>query len=69
MVFYIEACESGSMMNHLPTDIDGELNFISRITFQYKNDEPASSDESVTDAGLCFWWDQTRIMWFLFFMF
>uniref|UniRef100_UPI0037E7F7E0 legumain n=1 Tax=Semicossyphus pulcher TaxID=241346 RepID=UPI0037E7F7E0 len=22
MVFYIEACESGSMMNHLPTDID-----------------------------------------------
>jgi len=27
MVFYIEACESGSMMNHLPTDIDGESNF------------------------------------------
>lgn len=23
MVFYIEACESGSMMNHLPDDIDG----------------------------------------------
>uniref|UniRef100_A0AAX7U5U4 Legumain n=2 Tax=Astatotilapia calliptera TaxID=8154 RepID=A0AAX7U5U4_ASTCA len=22
MVFYIEACESGSMMNHLPTDVD-----------------------------------------------
>lgn len=47
MVFYIEACESGSMMNHLPTDIDGELNFISRITFQYKNDEPASSDDGM----------------------
>lgn len=29
MVFYIEACESGSMMNHLPADIDGELNFTS----------------------------------------
>lgn len=24
MVFYIEACESGSMMEHLPGDIDGE---------------------------------------------
>lgn len=23
MVFYIEACESGSMMNHLPDDING----------------------------------------------
>lgn len=23
MVFYIEACESGSMMKHLPTDING----------------------------------------------
>lgn len=23
MVFYIEACESGSMMNHLPHDING----------------------------------------------
>lgn len=23
MVFYIEACESGSMMNHLPNDING----------------------------------------------
>lgn len=23
MVFYIEACESGSMMNHLPSDING----------------------------------------------
>lgn len=23
MVFYIEACESGSMMRHLPTDING----------------------------------------------
>lgn len=27
MVFYIEACESGSMMENLPDDIDGELNF------------------------------------------
>lgn len=24
MVFYIEACESGSMMNHLPDNINGE---------------------------------------------
>lgn len=23
MVFYIEACESGSMMNNLPSDING----------------------------------------------
>ena len=23
MVFYIEACESGSMMRHLPSDING----------------------------------------------
>lgn len=23
MVFYIEACESGSMMNHLPDNING----------------------------------------------
>lgn len=28
MVFYIEACESGSMMENLPDDIDGELNFM-----------------------------------------
>lgn len=27
MVFYIEACESGSMMKTLPDNIDGELNF------------------------------------------
>lgn len=27
MVFYIEACESGSMMTDLPADIEGELNF------------------------------------------
>lgn len=24
MVFYIEACESGSMMENLPSNIDGE---------------------------------------------
>lgn len=29
MVFYIEACESGSMMKHLPADINGESNFSS----------------------------------------
>lgn len=27
MVFYIEACESGSMMTQLPDDIDGEQKF------------------------------------------
>lgn len=27
MVFYIEACESGSMMENLPDNVDGELSF------------------------------------------
>lgn len=36
MVFYIEACESGSMMNHLPADIDGELNFTSSDSLSSK---------------------------------
>lgn len=38
MVFYIEACESGSMMNHLPADIDGELNFSLSVTFRWNQE-------------------------------
>lgn len=40
MVFYIEACESGSMMTNLPDNIDGKLDFTLSENSKTKDNEP-----------------------------